>query len=147
MRSILQLLVAAAMAVQAGSPVHAQHNAYGGYDIAGAAGAEEAFYAETRGWKVFSSRVSGGFASCFAQINLTAQSDLRLGWDKMQWQLAVPLDMAPDWEGTLQIDGQGSGQGYAKGGATSRAPAPPAGRLPDWARRNLTACGKATRPF
>lgn len=116
MRSILQILVAATMAIQASSPVQAQQNVYGGYDIAGAAGAEETFYAETRGWKVFSSRVSGGVGSCFAQINLTAQSDLRLGWDRMQWQLAVPLNMGPDWEGRLQIDGQGSGQGYGRGG-------------------------------
>lgn len=116
MRSILQILAAAAMAVPASSPAHAQQNDYGGFDIVGAAGAEEAFYAETRGWNVFSSRVSGGFASCFAQINLTAGSDLRLGWDKMQWQLAVPLNMRPDWEGTLQIDGKGSGQGYGRGG-------------------------------
>lgn len=40
----------------------------------------------------------------------------RLGWDGMQWQLAVPVDARKDWEGTLRIDGRGSGRGYLTGG-------------------------------
>lgn len=97
------------------SPALAQQNDYGGYDI-GAFPQAESFYGETRGWRVFAANISGAFGYCFAEADRGDGSMVRLGWDGLQWQLAVPFPSRSDWEGTLQIDGAGSGQGYMKGG-------------------------------
>lgn len=112
---ISRLVAATVIVLQASSPLHAQQNDYGGYNIAGDASIAESPYGEARGWPVFSARVSGNFAFCFAEAEPAPGNFVRLGWDGMQWQLAVPLTMRPDWEGTLQIDGKGSGQGYGRG--------------------------------
>ncbi|MCE7028128.1 hypothetical protein [Jiella avicenniae] len=92
-----------------------QQNDYGGYDIVSSPHGESD-YAETRGWRVFAGRVGGRFGYCFAESVRSDGSAVRLGWDGQQWQLAVPIASRPDWEGTLQIDGAGSGQGYRRGG-------------------------------
>ncbi|NUB43124.1 hypothetical protein GEU84_001905 [Fertoebacter nigrum] len=92
----------------------AQTNGYGGYDIVAFPPAET-FYASARNWHVFSARGPVGFAYCFAE-GVRDGAAYRLGWDGMQWQLAVPITSSPDWQGTLQIDGAGSGQGYLRGG-------------------------------
>lgn len=97
------------------SPALSQQNDYGGYDI-GAFPQAEHYYGETRGWRVFAADPNGTFGYCFAETDRGDGSSVRLGWDGLQWQLAAPLTSRSDWEGTLQIDGAGSGQGYMKGG-------------------------------
>lgn len=90
-------------------------NSYGGHDIAGGEYYLE-FYGAARGWNVFAGSEHGKFAYCYAEKDRGDGNSVRFGFDNMQWQLAVPVDSNPDWEGTLQIDGQGSGQGYGSGG-------------------------------
>lgn len=102
--------------VLAAAPAGAQQNGYGGYDIVGAPPQAEAFYAETRGWQVYAAQFGRDFAYCVAEASRGDGSSVRLGWDGQQWQLAAPINANPDWEGTLQIDGAGSGQGYKSGG-------------------------------
>lgn len=115
MSNLRCLLLCASLALTTPGSAIAQQNGYGGYDIVAAPQGEE-FYADTRGWRVFAGRVGGGFGYCFAEAVRGDGSALRLGWDGQQWQLAVPITSRPDWEGTLQIDGAGSGQGYRRGG-------------------------------
>lgn len=96
-------------------PGFAQQNTYGGYDIVSFP-PSEAFYAAARGWNVFHASGPSGFAYCFAESVRSDGAALRLGWDGLQWQLAVPVTSYPEWQGTLQIDGMGSGRGYGSGG-------------------------------
>ena len=79
-------------------------NEYGGYDIAGANIGGENFYATTRGWTVNSAGDNGLFAYCVGAINQNG-SQIRLGYDGLQWQLAVPINTGPTWQGTLEVDG------------------------------------------
>ena len=109
------LILCASLALTTPGSAIAQQNGYGGYDIV-AAPQSERYYADTRGWRVFAGEVSGRFGYCFAESVRGDGSAFRLGWDGQQWQLAVPITSRPDWEGTLQIDGAGSGQGYRRGG-------------------------------
>ncbi|WP_187969779.1 hypothetical protein [Aquibium microcysteis] len=113
--SNLRIVAFATLATAAALPALAQTNDYGGYDIVSQRQGEY-FYADTRGWRIFAARDGAAFAYCFADTDQSNGTSHRLGWDGMQWQLAVPLRTRPDWEGTLQIDGAGSGQGYGKGG-------------------------------
>lgn len=113
----LRIIACTTFAAGAALPALAQTNDYGGYDIVGQRQGEY-FYADTRGWRIFAAKDGPTFAYCFAdtdQSNGTSHRH-RLGWDGMQWQLAVQVRSRPDWEGTLQIDGAGSGQGYGRGG-------------------------------
>ena len=107
-------MFAACLLAAACPPALAQQNGYGGYDIVALPGSE-AFYAQARNWNVFAAQGPTGLAYCFAEA-VRDGAAYRLGWDGMQWQLAVPLTSRPDWQGTLQIDGAGSGQGYLRGG-------------------------------
>lgn len=111
---IARVLIGVTLGLGVCGQAAAQQNSYGGHDIVAFPGAE-AYYAATRGWTVFSARSGTGFAYCFAE-GLRDGAPYRLGWDGMQWQLAVPIVSRPDWQGTLQIDGAGSGQGYRRGG-------------------------------
>lgn len=113
--TLSRLIACLPLLVAAPCLVSAQQNGYGGYDIVSPA-ADEAYYAETRGWSVFSAAYQGQHAYCFAQQTRPDRPVFRLGWDGMQWQLAVPVTASPDWQGSLQIDGSGSGQGYGRGG-------------------------------
>jgi len=113
--STLRIVAFTTLAAAAALPALAQTNDYGGYDIVSQP-RNEIFYGDTRGWRVFAARDGATFAYCFADTDQSNGSSHRLGWDGMQWQLAVPLRSQPDWEGTLQIDGAGSGQGYGRGG-------------------------------
>lgn len=81
-------------------------NDYNGYDIAGTPGARENAYATVRGWTVTSGTVSGTFAYCTGTYQ-DGSSAWRLGWDGLQWQVALPTASAPDWSGTLTVDGDG----------------------------------------
>ncbi|WP_205648858.1 hypothetical protein [Acuticoccus kandeliae] len=110
------LAVFAALVSSIAAPAHAQQNAYGGHDIVGPMQRDEIDYAETRGWLVFTAGSRSGHAYCVAEISRSDGSPVRLGWDGHQWQLAVPVASRPDWQGTLRIDGRGSGQGYGRGG-------------------------------
>lgn len=113
--SRLRAVACIAVALTAAPAAFAQQNDYGGYDIVGQP-RSEVRYGDTRGWAVFSAKAGSTFAYCFAQADRGDGSSFRLGWDGMQWQLAVPVTSRPDWSGTLQIDGAGSGQGYKRGG-------------------------------
>lgn len=92
-----------------------EKNDYGGYDVAGQPQGEYS-YSRSRGWQVFAARSGSSFAYCVAETRRSDGSAIRIGWDGMEWQLAVPVDSRPGWEGTLQIDGAGSGHGYRSGG-------------------------------
>lgn len=94
----------------------AQQNEYGGYDIVGAVPGEEYHYSDVRGWRVLVSQAGQQFAYCVAEMERSDGSAFRVGWDGLQWQVAVPIEARPDWQGKLQIDGAGSGQGYLRGG-------------------------------
>ena len=92
----------------------AQMNDYGGYDVAGGAAAAEAGYGETPGWTVYAGTVDGRFAYCAGETAGGGQI-WRLGYDGMQWQLAVPVRSEAGWEGQLVVDGQSQ---YASGTAS-----------------------------
>ncbi|WP_166418137.1 hypothetical protein [Cochlodiniinecator piscidefendens] len=94
-------------------------NAYGGYDIAGTPGAVDQDYANVRGWQVTASYVGGRLAYCSAG-RYAGGSYMSIGYDGMQWQLAVPIaGQYSDWSGTLEIDGdQRSTSGNATTGNT-----------------------------
>lgn len=84
-------------------------NSYGGYDIAGMRGAAERFYGQTRGWTVLSGTVDGRFGYCVGERN-DGGSIWRLGRDltvdgSAQWQVAVPYQARPDWNGQIEVDG------------------------------------------
>ncbi len=113
--AIARMFACMGIAMVAASPASAQQNSYGGYDIV-AAPQREYFYGDMRGWGVFAANMNGRFAYCFAERLRSDGSAVRVGFDGGQWQIAVPIPSRPDWEGTLRIDGEGSGQGYRKGG-------------------------------
>lgn len=79
-------------------------NDYNGYDIAGTPQARENRYASVRGWEVAGATVAGNFAYCVGQFDEKG-SVWRLGWDGMQWQVGLPVNAAPDWNGYLDVDG------------------------------------------
>lgn len=116
MANLRSLILCASLALTTPGAAVAQQNDYGGYDIVAAPQGEN-YYSETRGWRVFAARVGGRFGYCFGEAAREDGSIFRLGWDGQQWQLAVPMSSSPDWQGTLEIDGAGSGQGYRHGGA------------------------------
>lgn len=118
MSSLRVSIACLAFVLGAVGPALAQQNDYGGYDIVGSVPSGKPAYADVRGWRVFALQAGGKFAYCFAERDRGDGSIVRLGWDKLQWQLAVPVKSRPDWEGTLQVDGAGSGQGYQNGGDT-----------------------------
>ena len=90
--------------------VLAQTNDYGGYDITGALRGTEIPYGQTRGWDVRAAYDNGRFAYCVAEYAQDGY-DVLVGWDNLQWQIAVPIQSRPDWEGELTIDGRGYGNG------------------------------------
>lgn len=112
--TVSRLVAALSLAIAAALPATAQMNGYGGFDIVALAG-QETYYGQARGWNVFVARTPAGPAYCFAEGVRSDGTAHRLGWDGMQWQLAVPVTSDPDWQGTLRIDGLGSGQGYGRG--------------------------------
>ncbi len=86
------------------SPLMAKTNSYGGYDIAGDNGVAESHYGDARGWTISKGSDGRTFAYCMAQYG--AEDDAwRIGWDGMQWQIAVPYGAAAEWDGALEIDG------------------------------------------
>lgn len=88
---------------------------YGGYDIVGNEQFER-HYGETRGWQVLSAFSGRTFMYC-AAIKDVGNGDVRVGRDLVelgmsgQWQLAVPVKSKADWQGTLEVDGRGTGNG------------------------------------
>ena len=88
---------------------------YGGYDIVGNEKFER-HYGEARGWQVLAASSGRTFMYC-AAIKDVGRGDVRLGRDLVepgsgaQWQLAVPMKSKADWQGTLEIDGRGAGNG------------------------------------
>lgn len=82
----------------------AQQNDYGFYDIAGALESSERAYGSARGWLVSAAEDRGRFAYCVGTYSNNGYA-IRIGYDGGQWQLAVPGRSTPDWEGTLDIDG------------------------------------------
>lgn len=99
----------------AGNPATNDH---GGYDIAGTPEAEENDYASLRGWRISSARIAGNFAYCAGETD-DRGAIWRLGWDGMQWQVAVVANSQPDWSGMLDVDGDSrSISGSAKEGWT-----------------------------
>ncbi len=82
----------------------AQQNDYGGYDIVGALESTERAYGSARGWTVSAANDRGRFAYCAGAYRGNGY-DIRIGYDGGQWQLAVPGRSTPDWEGTLDVDG------------------------------------------
>lgn len=83
----------------------AAQNVYGGYDIVDTPGAVEQDYATVRGWTVTANYVGGHFAFCSAWRNV-GQSQVSIGFDNMQWQLAVPVTLRnKEWSGMLEVDG------------------------------------------
>ncbi|MYZ46474.1 hypothetical protein [Propylenella binzhouense] len=79
-------------------------NDYGGYDIGGVPEAEETNYGTARGWRVVAATVAGNFAYCAGETD-DRGTIWRMGWDGMQWQVAVAADVRPDWNGYLDVDG------------------------------------------
>lgn len=88
---------------------------YGGYDIMGNARFESKIYGEARQWTVYAAFSGRTFMYCSA-VN-REERGVRIGVDKAepasggQWQLAVPVKSRKDWQGTLEVDGKGSGNG------------------------------------
>lgn len=104
----LSHFLAAALAVAGlhlASPVLAQNNDYGGYDIGGDPGIEEEFYGSTRGWSVYVGRDARRHAYCAAETQ-DGDTVWRIGTDGGQWQIALVADAPADWEGNLDIDGK-----------------------------------------
>ncbi len=81
-------------------------NDYGGYDIAGRLMKAERVYGKARGWTVYVAGAKGRFAYCVGETKADGQR-VRIGYDGMQWQLAVPVRSRKDWSGTLTVDGDG----------------------------------------
>lgn len=93
-------------------------NDYNGYDIAGIARVAEGHYGEVLGWSVLSATVAGNFAYCTGEFGERG-ARWRLGWDGMQWQVALPVESKPDWNGDLEVDGdRRSISGSARNGWT-----------------------------
>lgn len=113
----LSATIAAAILTQASSHAEAQvRNSYGGFDIVGSITDFKVNpYSSASGWKISSAHANGKFAYCFGQVwrNSTV---VRLGFDAMQWQLAVPLNSRlGEWQGTMEVDGE---RRFASGVAT-----------------------------
>lgn len=111
-KAALAIFAFAAMATNTATA----QNEYGGYDIVDTPGAVEQDYAHIRGWTVTANYVAGNFAFCSAWKN-TGQSQVSIGYDNMQWQLAVPITpRGNDWSGMLEVDGD---QRHAGGASTA----------------------------
>lgn len=83
----------------------AAQNTYGGYDIMATPGAVEQDYANVKGWHVSASYLGGSLAFCSAGKHI-GNTYMSIGYDGMQWQLAVPIANQPaDWSGGLEVDG------------------------------------------
>ena len=89
---------------------------YGGFDIAGANQKFERPYGAARDWDILSASSGGTFMYCVA-VPKSGGRDGRIGNDTTvlngfgQWQVAVPVPARKDWQGPLEIDGKGSGNG------------------------------------
>lgn len=109
MKSVLSAAVSAATLFCAAGAI-AQTNEYGGYDVVGGPAISESAYGEARDWSVRAAFAGGTFAYCVAAYASDGY-DVLLGWDAQQWQVVVPVSARPDWEGTLDVDGRGWGNG------------------------------------
>lgn len=70
---------------------------------------ESSYFASVKGWKVIVGTVNGQPAYC-AAINNQAGSELRLGYDGGQWQMAVPYSSGHgEYSGNMDIDGRETG--------------------------------------
>lgn len=93
---------------------------YGGHNIAGNERFEQP-YAQVRQWEVRSASSGRSLMYCVAVLT-EGDRQIRLGHDLVmpggggQWQLAIPVRSAPDWEGTLRVD---NGRGYQMSGAVA----------------------------
>lgn len=87
-------------------PAMASQNSYGGYDIAGPYQANESFYAAARGWDVYKAHDVNRNAYCVAINERNDGNTVRIGWDGLQWQVAVPVQSSSDWSGAFEVDGQ-----------------------------------------
>ena len=91
-------------------PAFAATNDYGGYDILTEVEPDGPDYGRAAGWSVRQVRLNGRIAYCYAESNVDDHV-LRIGYDRPpgggpgQWQLAIPMNAAPDWEGTIGADG------------------------------------------
>jgi hypothetical protein len=90
---------------------------YGGFEVAGTNEKFERPYGVARDWEVRAARSgSNTFMYCVAVSNKGGRQ-VRIGVDDtvmqrgQQWQLAIPLPSRKDWQGTLEVDGQGTGNG------------------------------------
>ena len=101
--------------ISGGSPC--APNAYGGYDIAGPYQANESLYGTARGWTVYKAHDVDRNAYCVA-VNSSAGGSVRIGYDGLQWQLAVPVQVSPDWTGEFLVDGK-STQGPSRNASVS----------------------------
>jgi hypothetical protein len=99
-RSMLLFVCLAAAA----TPAAASQNAYGGYDVAGPYQANESLYGSARGWDIFKAHDGNRHAYC-AAVSGNSGNVARIGYDGLQWQIAVPIRSRPDWSGTLEVDG------------------------------------------
>ncbi len=88
---------------------------YGGYDIVGNERFERP-YGQARRWKVSAALGGRTFLYCVAERS-GPDREVRIGLDLAmpdgsgQWQLAVQAHARKDWEGTLEVDGRGFGNG------------------------------------
>ena len=93
-------------------------NDYNGYDIAGISQVTEGRYGAVLGWSVLAAAVAGNFAYCTGEFGERG-SRWRLGWDGLQWQIALPVESKRDWDGHLEVDGASRGiSGSARSGWT-----------------------------
>lgn len=79
-------------------------------NIANAKGAQEStYFASVRGWKVVVGAVNGRPAYC-AAIKDQGGSQLRVGFDGGQWQVAIPYSAKRgDFVGSMELDGNVTG--------------------------------------
>lgn len=82
-------------------------NSYGGYDIVENASMYASGYGKARGWQVMAAFQNRKFTFCYAEPESEdATNRVRIGWDSLQWQVAIPVRAKRDWEGTFEVDGQ-----------------------------------------
>ena len=81
---------------------------YGVTNVANAVGAVETVYGEARGWTIFAGAVDGENAYCVGENDVDGIK-LRLGYDNVQWQVALPQRTENEHFSQFEVDGQSWG--------------------------------------
>ncbi len=84
---------------------------FGVVNIVGTEGAEDTAAGTSGDWSIVKGTIEGAAEYCYAEKTFDG-TPVRVGWDDMQWQLAIAHPVPADFYGNFDVDGHTSGMSW-----------------------------------